>query len=116
MTTICWLSSSSAAKSNYAELRFREPVYLTIRELVMSYNEHYYNLAGKKTLRAYSTRPVNLKQFDRMNWMTEDGDLLEVCEYFCAVSPSLDMQPQVERRRRRRDRKPYETRMVGEVK
>jgi len=42
-------------------LRFREPVYLTIRELVMSYYKHYYNPAGEKTLRAYSTRPVNLK-------------------------------------------------------
>jgi hypothetical protein len=50
----------------------------------MSYYEHYYNPAGEKTLRAYSTRPVNLKQFDRMNWMTEE-DLLEVCEYFYIV-------------------------------
>jgi hypothetical protein len=59
MTTICWLSSSSAAKSNYAGLRYRELVYLTIRELVMSYYERYYNPAEEKTLRAYSTRPVN---------------------------------------------------------
>jgi hypothetical protein len=31
----------AAAKSNYSGLRFREPVYRTIRELVMSYFEHY---------------------------------------------------------------------------
>jgi hypothetical protein len=73
-TTICWLSSSSAAKSNYAGLRFREPFHFTIRELVMSYYEHYYNPAGEKALRAYSTRPVNLKQFDRLKWiMTEEN-------------------------------------------
>jgi hypothetical protein len=52
------------AKSDYAGLRSREPVYATIRELVLSYFEHYYNPAGEKTLRAYS-RPVNLARFDR---------------------------------------------------
>ncbi len=52
------------AKSDYAGLRSREPVYATIRELAMSYFEHYYNAAGEKTLRAYS-RPVNLARFDR---------------------------------------------------
>jgi hypothetical protein len=97
-------------------LRFREPVYLTIRVLVMSYYEHYYNPAGEKTLRAYSTRPVNLKQFDRMNWTTAEEDLLEVCEYSCIVPHSRVMPPQVERKRRRMDRRPYETGMVGEVK
>ena len=34
-------------------------MYRTLRELVMSYFEHYYNLKGEKTLRAFS-RPVNL--------------------------------------------------------
>src|SRR5262245_47734309 len=49
------------AKSDYSGLRSREPVYQTIRELVMSYFEHYYNPAGEKTLRAYS-RPVSLRR------------------------------------------------------
>ena len=61
------------AKSNFAGLRFREPVYRTLRELVMSYFEHYFNLAGEKTLRHYS-RPVNLARFDHRHWMiAEDG-------------------------------------------
>src|SRR3954465_6787047 len=51
------------AKSDYAGLRSREPVYATIRELAMSYFDHYYNPAGEKTLRAYS-KPVNLARFD----------------------------------------------------
>ena len=104
------------AKSNYAGLRFREPVYRTIRELVMSYYEHYYNPAGEKTLRAYSTRPVNLKRFDRMNWMTTEEDLWEVCEYFCVVRHSRVMPPQAERKRRRMDRRLYEAGLVGAVK
>jgi hypothetical protein len=39
------------AKSNYSGLGYREPVYRTLRELVMSYFEHYYNLQKEKTLR-----------------------------------------------------------------
>lgn len=59
------------AKSNFAGLRFREPVYRTLRELVMSYFEHYYNLHREKTLRGY-TYPVALKTFERHQWMTRD--------------------------------------------
>jgi hypothetical protein len=39
----CW---GAIAKSNYAGLRFRSPVYRTLRELALSYFEHYYNLKG----------------------------------------------------------------------
>ena len=60
------------AKSNFAGLRFREPVYRTMRELVMSYFEAYFNLEGQKTLRFY-TRPLNLATLDRLHWQTEDA-------------------------------------------
>lgn len=69
----------AAAKSNFAGLRFREPVYRTLRELVMSYFESYYNVEGEKTLRGY-TRPLNLKTFDRMNWMTADETLKVIAD------------------------------------
>src|SRR5512139_189730 len=59
------------AKSNFAGLRFREPVYRTLRELVMSYFEQFYNVERKKTLRSY-TVPLHLKSFDKLNWMTSD--------------------------------------------
>jgi len=72
------------AKSNYAGLRFREPVYRSLRELVMSYFEHYYNLKGEKTLRAYS-RPVNLARFDRSNWMTSEDDVWFIPEYLTEI-------------------------------
>ena len=58
------------AKSNYSGLRYREPVYRTLRELAMSYFEHYYNLRKEKTLRNYS-RPVNLRRFDSIR--LDDG-------------------------------------------
>ncbi|MBI4881426.1 MAG: hypothetical protein HY812_17455 [Planctomycetes bacterium] len=64
----------AVAKSNFVGLRFREPVFRTLRELVMSYFEHYYNVAGEKTLRG-CTVPLNLKAFDRLGWMSRDEPL-----------------------------------------
>jgi hypothetical protein len=72
------------AKSNYAGLRFREPVYRTPRELVMSYFEHYFNLAREKTLRQYS-RSVNLTRFDCINWMTSEEDLWPITDHLMSV-------------------------------
>jgi hypothetical protein len=60
------------AKSNYAFLRFREPVYRNLRELTMSYFESFTNTEKEKTLRAY-TRPMDLSTFDT-DWMwCEEG-------------------------------------------
>ena len=61
----------AVAKSNFAGLRFREPAYRNVRELVMSYFEHYYNFHREKTLRGF-TLPLDLKVFDRFQWMTQD--------------------------------------------
>jgi len=72
----------AVAKSDYSGLRSREPVYRTIRELAMSYFEHFFNPAGEKTLRAYS-RPVDLSQFDRHSWMTSEEDVWIVPNYLC---------------------------------
>src|SRR5262249_54321052 len=52
------------AKSNFVGLRYREPVYRTLRELAISYFEQYYNLEGLRSLRSF-TRPLNLARFDR---------------------------------------------------
>lgn len=62
------------AKSNFVGLRFREPIYRNLRELLMSYFEQYYNVANEKTLRAY-TLPLNLKAFDNFDWMISDDHL-----------------------------------------
>jgi hypothetical protein len=104
------------AKSNYAGLRYREPVYRTIRELVMSYFEHYYNPRGEKTLRAFSTRPVNLSRFDERQWMIAEDDLWDVCEYFCGVTHTRIMTLPMERKRRLMDQRLYLAGMVGMVK
>ena len=61
----CW---GAVAQSNYTGLRFREAIHRTLRELVLSYFEDFYNPFARKTLRYY-TRPVNLVRFDRQGWM-----------------------------------------------
>jgi hypothetical protein len=67
------------AQSNFVGLRFREPVYRTLRELVLSYFEQFYNLEREKTLRGY-TRPLNLQAFDDRGWMVDDRLLEGISE------------------------------------
>lgn len=67
------------SKTNHAVLRYREPVYRSIRELVMSYfHEYFMNSDGEKTLRHYS-RPLDLSIFGR-GWEMHDGDLVHMDE------------------------------------
>ncbi len=72
----CW---GAVAKSNFAGLRYREPVYRTLRELALSFFEQYYNLARRKTLRGY-TMPLHLAAFDRQGWAVRDEPLELVAE------------------------------------
>lgn len=67
----CW---GALAQSNLNGLRYREPVYHSQRELVMSYFEHHINTAGEKTLRGYRG-PFLLKLFDGLDWMSSDDGL-----------------------------------------
>lgn len=62
----------AVAKSNFVGLRSREPVYLTLRELIMSYFDQFYNVERVKTLRTY-TLPLNLSRFDRLGWETTEA-------------------------------------------
>jgi len=73
----CW---GAVAKSNYVGLRYREPVYQTIRELVLSYFNDFFNFYGKKSLRKY-TAVINLEDFDDKNWMTESSGVDWIKEY-----------------------------------
>jgi len=101
------------AKSNYSGLRFREPVYRNLRELVMSYFEHYYNLRREKTLRAFSTRPVNVRRFDSIEWLTAGRDLWEIPEYLVEVKHSRLMTLEMEANLTRMDRRLFDAGRLG---
>lgn len=69
----------AVAKSNFVGLRYRDPVYRSLRELVLSYFDSYFNLAREKTLRGY-TAPLDLRGFDRIDWRIRDEKLDLIAE------------------------------------
>jgi len=71
----CW---GAVAKSNFSGLRYREPVFRSLRELVMSYFENFFNVHAQKTMRAY-TRPLDLAAYDLYGWTfkNEGADVIE---------------------------------------
>ena len=107
----CW---GAVAKSNYSGLRFRSPVYRSLRELVMSYFDVYYNLDGEKSLRAFE-RPVDLARFDRRGWETAEESLWDVSTYLATrrFTPLLT-RAQV-RALCPMDRRLYDAGLVGRV-
>lgn len=103
------------AKSNFAGLRFRAPIYRTPRELALSYFDQYYNLRGERTLRAYS-KPVNLSRLDSRHWMTSEEDVWCVPELLIAAKHYPLFPHQVARTLPRLDRRSFEAGMHGWVK
>lgn len=103
------------AKSNFAGLRFRAPVYRTLRELALSYFEQYYNLRGERTLRAYS-RPVNLARLDRQHWMTSEQDVWCVPEFLIQAKHYPLFPHKIAPTLPRLDRRSFEAGMHGWVK
>jgi len=68
----CW---GAISKTNHACLRYREPVYKSIRELVISYfHEYFINKTGQKTLREFSNL-LDLSKYNSKNWVTSEKDL-----------------------------------------
>ena len=77
----CW---GAITKTNHAVLRYREPIYRTVRELAASYFHEYFLPNGKKTLRSYST-PFDLARYSA-DWITSDTDLW-------ALEKAIDRSP-----------------------
>jgi hypothetical protein len=103
------------AKSNFTTLRFREPVYRTIRELIMSYFDFYFNTNGDKSLRNYS-RPLNLSRFDKSNWMTTDDDLGFIGDYLFKIKHIKILTPSMTRNLFKADKDILKAGMLGSVK
>jgi len=84
----------SVAKSNFTTLRYREPVYRSIRELIMSYFDFYFNTDRDKSLRSFSL-PLNLSIYNKRNWTTTDedleyiGDKLETMHHYPLISNKM---------------------------
>jgi hypothetical protein len=57
------------SKSNGSTLRYRDPIYRTLRELAISYFHEYSDRHGRKTLRSYSA-PFDLRHIAAELWVT----------------------------------------------
>lgn len=62
------------SKTNHAILRYRDPIYLSPRELAVSYFHEYLMYDRRKSLRAYSA-PYDLSKFAPQRWITEEKEL-----------------------------------------
>jgi len=102
----------AVARSNFTGLRYREPIFRTVRDLVLSYVEGYFNLRREKTLRRFSD-PVSLTIFDRRGWMTSEEDLWYVPEYLVGVRHRRLLPPAVERALAPTDRRTFEAGLLG---
>jgi len=96
----CW---GAISKTNHVLLRYRDPVYRTLRELAMSYFHEYANRRGQKTLRTYS-RAFDLRTVDPKRWVTSPKDCFEVAERLDELRHFPLISKRQERGLRTRDR------------
>lgn len=94
----CW---GAISKSNHVWLRWRDPIYRSLRELAMSYF-HEYTKLDRKTLRTYS-RPIDLRRFDPALWVSNEDDCWEVAGALDDAPHYRLITPAQARRLRRRD-------------
>jgi hypothetical protein len=88
------------SKTNHAILRWRDPIYLTVRELAMSYAHEYCLPGGKKSMLSFS-KPFSLARYAPRSWViaSEDLDGLLVD---LDTSPHVPVAPRHALRKRRR--------------
>jgi hypothetical protein len=87
-------------------------VYRTLRELVMSYFDVYFNQRRERTLRTFSN-PVNLARFDRLNWMTTDQPLWFIAEYLFTIRHFRLLQSEMAKRLHRLDERSFRAGCLG---
>ncbi len=90
------------SKTSHAVLRYRDPIYKTVRELALSYFHEYFDDNGKKNLRAYS-KEFSVEKIAGKDWVTSNDDLYEIA---CALdeAPHISLIPKgYEKKLRRAD-------------
>jgi hypothetical protein len=102
----------AVAKSNYAWLRYREPVYRTLRELVMTYFEVYFSVDGAKSLRGY-TRPLDISVYDRFNYGWDERGAARLYQALYGRKPIRLISEPAEAQLQPMDRRAYESGTVG---
>lgn len=102
----------SIAASNYPGCRSRAPIHRSLRELALSYFNDYFNNRRERTLRTYS-RPVDLKRFDRRQWMTREDDVWFIAEHLCEIPHTRLLSKKMEANLSRIDERSYKAGTFG---
>ena len=66
------------SKTNHLALRYRDPIYRSIRELALSYFQDYFRTDGRKTLRGYAA--FSLRRYPPRAWISADEELTSIVE------------------------------------
>ncbi|MGN6570313.1 MAG: hypothetical protein ACTHLO_02740 [Pseudolabrys sp.] len=88
------------SKTNHSILRWRDPIYKSVRELAMSYSHEYCLPSGQKSMLAFS-RPFSLARYKFSRWVTADDELHWLMDAL-DNSPHEDVAPKRIKQRRSR--------------
>jgi hypothetical protein len=102
----------SIAKSNYTGLRYRSPVFKSVRELVISYFDHHFNTRGELTMRSY-TQPLYLKNALFPEWQIREDDLFDISDHFDRLRAFTIITPYEARSLRLVDEKSLKAGLLG---
>jgi hypothetical protein len=104
----------AVAKSNWVGVRFREAIHRTLRELMLSYFENYYNICREKTLRSY-TLPLSLEAFDRLQWTVRDEAMEDIAARLDRIRRIPLLTPSMVKRLSPVDPRAYEAGLLGSL-
>ena len=100
------------SKTNGVALRYRDPVYRSLRELALSYFHEYSDKRGRRTLRSYSGA-FDLRRMDARMWVSSDADCWDAHDRLAALRHYPLVKPRIVPHLSRRD--PFEQKMAGAV-
>ncbi len=84
------------SKTSHAVLRYREPIYKTMRELALSYFHEYFTDDGKKNLRSFS-KPFDVRKRFGTRWITTDHDIFEIASILDDSPHTMILTKEMER-------------------
>lgn len=100
------------SKTNGVALRYRDPVYRSLRELALSYFHEYSDRRGRRTLRSYSGA-FDMRRLDVTKWVCSEANCWEAHDRLAALRHYPLVDPRYAKHLSRRD--PFEQRMARNV-
>jgi hypothetical protein len=91
----------AVSKTNHAVLRYRDPIYRSIRELALSYFHEYFDRRGRKSLRSYAL--FSLMRYPARKWISGKEELFDIVEDIERASHIFMLQKKSVRRLRNVD-------------